>query len=119
MASKVYNLPSKKRFRKILRNALTPAEAVLWKGLQRRQLLGKKFRRQAGIGPYIVDFYCAECALVVELDGAAHFSITMDEYESKRTRYLEREGLKVIRFENKELYDNIEAVMETIKANLK
>jgi very-short-patch-repair endonuclease len=119
MASKDYNLPSKKPFRKILRKALTPAEAVLWKSLQRRQLLGRKFRRQTSIGPYIVDFYCAECALVVELDGAAHFSITMDEYESARTRYLEREGLKVIRFENQELYDDIESVLETIKANLK
>ena len=118
MPSKVYNLPAKKQFRKTLRNSLTPAEAVLWKSLQRRQLLGKKFRRQAGIGRYIVDFYCAESAIVIELDGAAHFSVSIDEYESERTHYLEQQGLKVIRFENKEIYDNLEGVLETIKANL-
>ena len=53
VASKVYNLPSRKQFRKNLRNSLTPAESLLWKSLQRRQLLGRKFRRQAGIGRYI------------------------------------------------------------------
>jgi very-short-patch-repair endonuclease len=79
MPSKVYNLPSKKRFRKTLRNSLTAAEALLWKSLQRRQLLGKKFRRQVSIGRYIVDFYCAESAIVIELDGEAHFSISIDE----------------------------------------
>src|SRR3989442_15358973 len=96
--SGIYNIQSKKAFRKDLRNSLTAAEAVLWKSLQRRQLLGKKFRRQVSIDRYIVDFYCAECQLVVELDGASHFSITIDEYEQERTRFLEKQGLKVIRF---------------------
>ena len=118
MASKVYNIPAKKEFRKTLRNSLTAAEAVLWKSLQRRQLLGRKFRRQASIGRYIVDFFCAESAIVIELDGAAHFSITIDEYESTRTHYLEQQGLKIIRFENKEIYDNLDGVLETIKANV-
>jgi very-short-patch-repair endonuclease len=114
VGSKVYNLPSKKRFRKELRNSLTPAEALLWKSLQRRQLPGRKFRRQASIGCYIVDFYCPECALVIELDGDAHLSITIDEYEAERTRYLESEGLKVLRFENKELYDDLDAVLAAV-----
>jgi very-short-patch-repair endonuclease len=118
VASKVYNLPSRKQFRKKLRNSLTPAESLLWKSLQRRQLLGRKFRRQAGIGRYIVDFYCPDCALVIELDGEAHFSMANDESESERTRYLELQGLKILRFENKELYDNLDAVLETIKAHL-
>lgn len=87
---------------------MTAAECVLWQSLKGRQLFGKKFRRQISIGRYIVDFYCAEARLVIELDGEHHFSITMDEYEAERTLYLEREGLKVIRFENKELYDNLE-----------
>ena len=80
MPSKVYNHPSKKQLRKILREAHITPEAVLWNSLKNRQLLGKKFRRQISIGPYIVDFYCPECRLVVELDGAAHFSITRNEY---------------------------------------
>src|SRR5262249_11761454 len=70
---------------------------------------------KSGIGRYIVDFYCPEARLVIELDGESHFSITVDEYEADRTKYLQQEGLRVIRFENKELYDNLEGVLETIK----
>ena len=117
--SGTYNTRSNKNFRKELRNSLTAAEAVLWQNLKGRQLLGKKFRRQIGIGRYIVDFYCPEAGLVIELDGDRHFSITIDEYEARRTKYLEEEGLRIIRFENKELYDNLEGVLETIKEALK
>jgi very-short-patch-repair endonuclease len=114
----IHNILSKKKFRRDLRNSLTAAEAVLWKSLQRRQLLGKKFRRQSSLGRYIVDFYCAECRLVIELDGARHFSMTIDEYETERTKYLEGLGLRVIRFENRELFEDIEAVLDTIRENL-
>ncbi len=113
--SGTYNTASGKKFRKDLRNSLTAAEAVLWQSLKGRQLQGKKFRRQVSFGRYIADFYCPECRLVIELDGARHFSPSIDEYEAKRTKYLEGEGLRVIRFENKELYDDIEAVLDTIK----
>jgi very-short-patch-repair endonuclease len=116
--SGTYNTQSKKKFRKELRKSLTAAEAVLWQNLKGSQLLGKKFRRQASIGRYVVDFYCPECGLVIELDGKRHFSITIDEYEAERTKYLEAEGLRVIRFENKELYENLEGVLETIKEAL-
>jgi very-short-patch-repair endonuclease len=117
--SGIYNTRSNKNFRKQLRNSLTAAEAVLWQNLRGRQLLGKKFRRQVSIGRYIVDFYCPEARLVIELDGDRHFSITIDEYEAQRTKYLEEDGLRIIRFENKELYDNLEGVLETIKEALK
>jgi very-short-patch-repair endonuclease len=117
--SGTYNTRSNKNFRKELRNSLTAAEAVLWQNLKGRQLLGKKFRRQISIGRYIVDFYCPECRLIIELDGERHFSITMDEYEARRTKYLEEEGLRIMRFENKELYDDLEGVLETIKEALK
>jgi very-short-patch-repair endonuclease len=113
-----YNTAKQKEFRKQLRNSMTAAECVLWQSLKGRQLLGKKFRRQISIGRYIVDFYCAEARLVVELDGERHFSITLDDYEAERTLYLEREGLKVIRFENKELTEHLEGVLETIKQAL-
>jgi very-short-patch-repair endonuclease len=116
--SGTFNTRAKQTFRKKVRNSATSAEAILWRYLQRRQLLGKKFRRQASIGRYIVDFYCPECRVIVELDGAAHFSITLTEYEAERTRYLEGLGLKVIRFENKIVFENIEAVLETIKESL-
>jgi len=117
--SGTYNTRSNKNFRKELRNSLTAAEAVLWQNLKGRQLLGKKFRRQISIGRYIVDFYCPEAGLIIELDGDRHFSITMDEYEARRTNYLEEEGLRIMRFENRELYDDLEGVLETIKEALK
>jgi very-short-patch-repair endonuclease len=81
--------------------------------------MGKKFRRQQSIGPYIVDFYCPECRVVVELDGAPHYWIVgTDEYDAERTKYLERYGMKVIRFENRILYKNPEVVLESIRQAL-
>jgi very-short-patch-repair endonuclease len=63
-------------------------------------------------------FCCPEARLVIERDGARHFSITMDDYEAERTSYLEQEGLKIIRFENKEIYDHLDGALETIKQAL-
>jgi very-short-patch-repair endonuclease len=115
MVSPIYNSKSRKSLRKELRKATTSAEAILWTCLQKKQLLGKKFRRQESLGRYVVDFYCAECALIVELDGAPHFGPDVDEYELDRTRYLESLGLTIIRFENKALHDQIEMVLECIR----
>src|SRR5262245_40766039 len=117
MPSKTYNHPSKKAFRKVLREAHIAPEAVLWNSLKNRQL-GVKFRRQSSIGPYFVDFYCPACRLVIELDGAAHFSQTRDEYEATRTQYLEAEGLTIIRFENESLRTDLDGVLATIKQHL-
>jgi very-short-patch-repair endonuclease len=116
--SGIFNTQSKQPLRRKLRKSLTPAEALLWKNLQNRQLLGKKFRRQASIYRYIVDFYCPECRVIVELDGAAHYSVTRDAYEEERTKYLEAQGLKVIRFENRDVFENLDGVLETIRQNL-
>ena len=114
----IYNTKSKEKQRKELRNSSTAAEAVLWKHLQRRQMLDKKFRRQFSVGPYIVDFYCPEYRVVIELDGAPHFSFLANEYETRRTKYLEEAGLRVIRFENRVVYNNLEFVLETIRGVL-
>ena len=115
----IRNIRSKKNFRKQLRKTLTPAEAVLWRRLKGRQLLGKKFRRQHSVGRYIVDFYCPECRVAIELDGAGHFSITIDEYEMSRTRYLEESGITIVRFENRDLLENLEGALEKIKEVLR
>jgi very-short-patch-repair endonuclease len=111
----IYNNPKKKDKRKELRNQGTAAEAVLWTHLQKRQLLGKKFRRQYSIGPYIVNFYCPECGLIVELDGKRHYSVLREEFEIERTKYLERQNLRILRFENRVLSENAESVLETIR----
>ena len=109
------NIPPLKARRRELRNNSTAAEAILWKYLRRRQLLGKRFRRQYSIGRYIVDFFCVECDLAVELDGAPHFQELRTEYEPERTAFLQALGIELIRFENRIVYQNIEAVLETIR----
>ena len=109
------NTPPLKARRRELRNAPTPAEATLWQYLRKRQILGKRFRRQYSIGRYIVDFFSVECDIAVELDGAPHFEELAVEYEAERTAFLEGLGIQLIRFENKIVYQNIQAVLEAIK----
>jgi very-short-patch-repair endonuclease len=119
MVSETYSAKNKKKLRRKLRNATTSAEAILWTYLQRRQLLGKKFRRQESIGRYIADFYCPECRVIVELDGAPHFEPDSDVYENERTTYLEGLGLSVIRFENQAIHNDIDGVLECIREALR
>src|SRR5688572_8935134 len=113
------NIPPLKSRRRELRNAPTPAESVLWRYLQRRQLEGTKFRRQHSIGRYVVDFFCAESNLAIELDGQSHYEILREDYEAERTKFLESQGVEILRFENREVFENIEGVLETIRAALR
>ena len=109
------NIPPLKARRRELRNNPTPAEAALWQYLRRRQILGKRFRRQYSIGRYIVDFFCVECDMAIELDGAPHFQELEAEYDGERTAFLREQGIEIIRFENRVVHENVEAVLETIR----
>ena len=95
-----------------LRRRLTPAEQVLWERLRNRRLSGLKFRRQHPLGPYIVDFYCAEHRLVVEVDGPIH--LRQREADAMRDEYLARYGYRVLRVRNDEVENDLEAVLERI-----
>jgi very-short-patch-repair endonuclease len=110
----IFNTEDTKAFRKSLRENLTPAEAFLWNHLKARKLNGKKFRRQHSIGIYTVDFYCAEEKLAVELDGQPHFEIGADLKMEVRELYLEKQGVRVIHFENKDVFERTGWVLETI-----
>jgi very-short-patch-repair endonuclease len=99
------NIPPLKARRKELRNNPTPAEAILWKHPQRRRMLGKKFRRQFSISRYIVDFFCLDCGIAIELDGAPHFRELRAEYEARRAEFLTGLGIEVIRFENRIVHE--------------
>mgnify|MGYP003349887288 CR=1 FL=1 len=105
--------------RRELRRNATRAEAVLWACLRKSQLDGKKFRRQHSIGPYIVDFYCPECRVVVELDGEAHANPLAQERDAKRSEFLTRLGVTILRFDNDQVFKNRERVVEAIRASLK
>jgi very-short-patch-repair endonuclease len=115
---RIHNLSSMRTARRQLRKSLTPAEASLWKGLQRSQLDGKKFRRQHSVGPYILDFYCPECRLAVELDGQGHFNSIASEYDLRRAEYLASLNIRVLHFENQAVFNNPEGVLRYIKERL-
>jgi very-short-patch-repair endonuclease len=117
MKPHIYNSKSHEPNRKELRNALTPAEAFLWTQLKKRQLSGKKFRRQYSVGPYTLDFFCPEARLAVELDGASHFTIIGQELDAKRDLYLKEKGILVLRFENRDVFENLEFVLGVIRKN--
>src|SRR5437660_7589489 len=85
----IHNLSTANDRRKQLRQSLTPAEALLWLNLKSSQLDGKKSRRQHSVGPYIVDFFCPECRLGVELDGEGHMTETGSGVGSETERVLE------------------------------
>jgi len=95
-----------------LRRADTDAEARLWSSLRDRRLGGWRWKRQVPRGSYIVDFYCAEARLVVELDGGQHADQVA--YDARRTAYLETLGLRVLRFWNSEVLTNCDGVCLTI-----
>ena len=100
--------------RRDLRKGGTAAESVLWRLLRGRRFRGLKFRRQHPLGPFILDFYCADCQLAVEADGGQHFTPEGEEYDHRRSEYLAAQGVRVIRFSNRELFEEIEGVMEVI-----
>jgi very-short-patch-repair endonuclease len=97
-----------------LRSNLTKAEELLWQNLRNRRLKGFKFRRQHPIAGYIADFYCHEARLVIEIDGGIHDLSDYQEHDIGRTIELEKLGIKVIRFKNKEILSDPEKVLNNI-----
>jgi len=108
------NKPILKAFRKRLRNRSTASEATLWQILKNRQVEGLKFRRQSSIGNYIVDFYCPEIKLILELDGSSHDNYLSEELDAKRDKELRDEGYFILRFENRFVYEYPEEIIEGI-----
>lgn len=113
------NLSYTKETRRHLRNNPTPAEALLWQHLRKSQLHGRKFRRQHGIGRYILDFYCPAERLAVEVDGADHSSHEGHAHDEKRTVHLRQADVRVIWFWNQEVMRDTEAVLETIASHFR
>ena len=112
----VSNVHSMEEVRRKLRNNPTREEALLWKKLRTRQVLGKKFRRQYSIGRYVVDFFCVQCDLAIELDGAPHFEPLVADYEAQRTAFLQGLGIEILRFENRIVRTNMVNIAAQIPA---
>lgn len=106
------NEAGQKDQRKSLRRNMTPAEALLWRSLRGRGAGGWKWRRQQGIGPFVLDFYCPALRLCIELDGSAH-DYTY-EYDEQRTAYLNAQGIRVVRFTNDQVFTCYDGVVAEI-----
>jgi very-short-patch-repair endonuclease len=113
------NSPELKKRRRDLRNNLTKAEVTLWKYIKGNQLEGRKFRRQFSVGNYILDFYCFEEKLAIELDGKEHYTEGSYEYDLSRDSFLKAQGITILRFENEDIFKCTEEVLEKIKSYFK
>ena len=112
---RTHNTLEQKELRRILRTNSTSAEATLWGLINNRQLLDTRWRRQFSIGQYILDFYCPELKIAIELDGSHHFTANGNERDFVRDKYLaEQEGIVLLRFENKAVWNNTLELIQTI-----
>lgn len=109
----VFNRRGAKGRRRQLRRKPAEPERRLWHRLRGRQL-GVRFRRQHGIGPYVVDFYCASAALVIEVDGDSHYPGDGSDPDAERDAYLRSCGVRVLRFTNLDVMENPDGVIEEI-----
>ncbi len=98
---------------------MTPAEAAMWKMLQNSQLDGRKFRRQHSVDGHILDFYCPSEKLAIELDGAHHFTASGIENDDDRTAHLNSYNIRVVRFENKVIFEQPDSVLNEIRSHFK
>jgi very-short-patch-repair endonuclease len=110
----LYNNQHQKEIRQKLRGVHVPVEVMLWARLKQRQFLGLKFRRQYGIGAYVVDFFCPEKRLAIELDGDSHFDQKIQEREKRRSMFFTNHNIQVIRFTNQEIRYALDQVLEQL-----
>jgi very-short-patch-repair endonuclease len=104
--------------RRKLRRDQTDAEATLWRLLRGRSFVGFKFRRQHPVGPFIVDFFCYQQQLAVELDGGQHYEQAAQAYDERRTRYLNERGIRVLRFPTDLVFKERDGVLAAIALEL-
>ncbi len=117
--NQVNNVHYLKDRRKSLRNNLTPAEAKLWSVLKDSGFKDRKFRRQHSIENYIVDFYCPAGKIIIELDGQVHMDAMQAQYDAERDKRLTELGNKVLRFENKFVFSDLDGVLGVIEEHFK
>jgi very-short-patch-repair endonuclease len=101
-----------------LRSNMTDAEQLLWSRLRAKQLKGRQFYKQRIIGNYIVDFYCPKANLIVELDGGQHYTDEGRKKDKMRDDYMINQGYRILRFSDKEIFENISGVIEKIYGDL-
>ena len=113
--TKIYNRNNQKQQRKDLRNNMTPAEIILWSKLKNRQMMGYKFRRQYGVGRYIIDFYCPKLRLAIEVDGNIHDLELIIEKDNSRQKYIQSFRIKIKRYTNNDIINNLNGVLKNLR----
>lgn len=106
--------PQLLEFAKSMRHSATDAENLMWQLLRAKRFMNLKFRRQHVIASFIVDFYCHEIGLVIELDGSQHGTDDGLEYDAERTKFLESLGLRVVRYWNNEVLLETDDVLDDL-----
>jgi len=108
-------LGARKRARALRTNS-TKAEQIIWRAVRAHRLLGVGFRRQAPIGPFIVDFVSHSAKLVIEVDGGQHFDDAYEARDARRDKFIRSKGFRVLRFSNYDVMTNLEGVWTVIAA---
>jgi very-short-patch-repair endonuclease len=109
---------SLKHYSRELRKSMTDAEKLLWSQIRRKQLKGHQFYRQKIIGNYIVDFYCPKSKLIIEIDGGQHYSVEGKEKDKIRDDYMASIGIKILRFSDRDVFENLNGVIQRIWSQL-
>ena len=112
---RIYNLTKFEERRRQLRRDSTKAEILLWNALRSKQFMSLKFRRQHSVGNYILDFYCDKIRLAIEVDGETHSTAHQQEYDRARTEWLNSMFIRVIRFTNDEVIEDLEGVLKRLR----
>ena len=118
--TQIFNKQTEKEKRRILRKNTTSAEKIVWTYLRRKKILNERFLRQFSIEFYVLDFYCPRLRLAIEIDGDSHF-VNQDtvDYDKERQVFIERLGIKLLRFKNEEVYTENDVVINNITQKVK
>jgi very-short-patch-repair endonuclease len=114
-----FNITPLKKRRRYLRHHLPKVEAILWMRLSRRQMLGYQFRRQYSVDQFVIDFYCPELRLAIEVDGESHFTPRATAYDSLRQAHIESFGIRFLRITNEDIYRSLDAVLDEIAETIR
>jgi very-short-patch-repair endonuclease len=117
--TKAFNRTDQKMKRKALRSNMPSAEVILWGRLKGRQLGGYKFRRQYSVENFVVDFYCPELKLAIEVDGDSHYIEDAKLSDRERQIKIETFGIQFLRFTNREIYENLQEVLLGLMERIK
>lgn len=115
----IFNDSSQTEKRRKLRRNATQSERIIWQILRNRGLEGRKFRRQVSVEYFVLDFYCPELKLAIEIDGYTHDTEEAKKYDARRQMIIESYGVRFLRIRDEEVHENIESVVNKIKSEVR